>query len=117
MKNLLIVALALFVLAACKTVIYTGNIGNQVQTQVQLGQKNFKVLGSFTGSATARTATMGIKNAEGLFAEAKSNLISNAKSAGVELTGARTLINVTYDMLQNPNRVHVVIHAEIIEFI
>ncbi len=103
--------------ASCKTVIYTGNIGNQVQTQVQLSQKNFKVLGSFTGSATARTATMGIKNAEGLFAEAKANLISNAKSAGVELTGARTLINVTYDMLQNPNRVHVVIHAEIIEFL
>lgn len=117
MKNLLLIVLVIISLASCKTVLYTGSMGNQIQTQVELSNKNFKVLGSFTGVASAKTATLGIKNADGLFAAAKADLLANAKAAGVELTGARTLINVTYDMLQNPNRVSVVIHAEIIEFL
>lgn len=117
MKQIIAIVCATMLFASCKTVLFTGNIGNQIQTQVVLNQKNFKVLGSFTGSASAKKASIGIKNADGLFAEAKANMIANAKSAGVELTGARTLINVTYDMIQNSTRINIVLHAEIIEFI
>lgn len=117
MKKLLFAAASLTMLSACKTTIYTGNYGQQNQTQVVLSGSNFKVLGSFSGISTARTEVIGIKDKEGMIAQAKANMLANAKSAGVELTGSRALINVSVDVIQNKNRVTTTVSAEIIEFL
>lgn len=108
---------AIFLLASCKPVLYMGSYGQVNQTQVVLSEANFKVLGSFTGSATENKAAIGLKNKEGLVAQAKANLISKAKMAGVELTGSRTLTNVSVDVIQNSNKVMVTVSAEIVEFL
>ena len=78
---------------------------------------NFNVLGSFTGSAIAKKSTASIKDKSGLVALAKTNLLENAKNAGIELKGSRTLTNITTDIIQNQTKVKVVVSAEIIEFI
>lgn len=88
----------------------------QNQSSVVLTKNNFKVLGTFTGVASARTATIGVKNREGVISEARKNLLQNAKNAGVELTGARTLTNVSVDAVNNLRRVTVTVTADIIEF-
>ncbi len=106
----------LALLSSCQTTTYMGYIGQGVTTQVELSEANFTVLGSFTGLATTPIAVMGIKNKMGVIAAAKEDLIENAKKAGVELTGARTMINITTDLVQNSNRVTCSMSAEIIEF-
>ena len=45
------------------------------------------------------------------------NLLANAKAAGIELTGSRTLINITTAVVQNKNRITVTLSADIIEFV
>ena len=101
---------------SCKPTLYTGSLGNVNQTQVVLTKGNFKVLGSFSGTASSPKMLIGIKNKQGIVAEAKANLLENAKKSGVELTGSRTLINITTDLVENPNRVTVTVSAEVIEF-
>jgi len=83
---------------------------------VELSQANFQVLGSFSGVATAKKSVMNIKKREGILAEAKKDLLKKAKEAGVSLTGSRTLINITTDIVQNPTRVTCTMSADIIEF-
>jgi len=107
---------ALFLFTSCKPTVYLGQFGQQVNTQVELKQANFKVLGSFVGQSTARKSRISIKKSGGVIAAAKADLIKNAEAAGVKLTGSRTMINVTVDVVENINRVTCVVSAEIIEF-
>ena len=74
-------------------------------------------MGSFTGIASEKKNVVGVKNREGLISEAKKNLLANAKAAGIELTGSRTLINITTAVVQNKNRITVTLSADIIEFV
>lgn len=104
------------ILSSCKPVYYNGNYGQINQTQVVLNGANFRVLGSFTGTATKRKKLITVKNKEGLIALAKANFLQNAKSGGVDLTGSRALVNVTVDIIQNLNRITVTFSADIIEF-
>ncbi|MBK8245288.1 MAG: hypothetical protein IPK88_17820 [Saprospiraceae bacterium] len=103
-------------LVSCKPTLYFGSYGQINQTQVVLSNSNFKVLGSFKGMASEKKMQISIKGNEGLINIAKSNLLASAKSAGIELTGSRTLVNVCVDIIQNKKRVTVTISAEIIEF-
>ena len=116
MKKLLFVFAVASLLSSCKTTSYTGSLGQVTQTQVVLTGSNFKVLGSFSGTASEKIEVIGIKNRQGLVAQAKANMLANAKSAGVDLTGSRALVNVAVDVIQNKNRVTTTVSAEIIEF-
>lgn len=117
LRSVLILCFLCSIFYSCKTTSYTGNIGQSVVTEVSLSGANFKVLGSFTGTATAKKTAINIKNKSGVVSGAKMDLINNAKTAGVELTGSRTLINVTTDIIENSNRLTCTMSAEIIEFI
>jgi hypothetical protein len=103
-------------LSSCKLTSYQGNYGQLNQTQVLLTNSNFKILGSFKGVATAKKIKMSIKDEEGVVSRAKANLLENAKTAGVTLTGSRTLINVSVDLIQNKKMVTATVSAEIVEF-
>lgn len=108
--------LTIIVLNSCKLTRYEGHYGQINQSQVVLSSANFKVLGSFKGIASAKKSKLSIKNEEGIIAMAKANMIENAKNQGVILTGSRTFINVTVDLIQNPKMVTATVTAEIIEF-
>jgi hypothetical protein len=116
MKKMYIAAIMIGLLSSCKPTSYLGNYGQVNQTQVILSGSNFKVLGSFKGIATEKNMKMSIRDMEGLVSKAKTNLLTNAKSAGVDLTGSRTLVNVCVDIIQNRKMVTATISAEIIEF-
>lgn len=116
-KALLCALGVLMVVSSCKTTSYSGYVGQSMETRVDLSQANFNVLGSFSGTGTAKTSVISIKNKSGVVSAAKADLIANAKAAGVELTGARTMINVTTDIIQNPNRITCTMSAEIVEFV
>ncbi len=111
-----IAILSLTTITSCKLTSYQGNYGQVNQTQVVLANSNFKILGSFKGVATAKKIKLTIKDEEGIISKAKANLLENAKTAGVSLTGSRTLINVTVDLIQNKKMVTATVSAEIIEF-
>jgi hypothetical protein len=116
MKKIYLTVIILALLASCRPTLYLGNYGQVNQTQVVLSGANFKVLGSFKGIATEKKMKLSVKDQEGLVSKAKANLLINAKAAGVELTGSRTLINVCVDVIQNSKMVTATISAEIIEF-
>jgi hypothetical protein len=59
---------------------------------------------------------IGIKNKQGIVAEAKANLLENAKKGGAELTGSRTFINMTTDLVENSGRITATVSAEVIGF-
>ncbi len=113
---LLLSVSTILLISSCKPALYGGSYGQINQTQVVLSEANFKVLGSFTGSAIAKKSTVSVKDKSGLVASAKADLLENAKNAGIELKGSRTLINVSTDIIQNQNKVKAVISADIIEF-
>jgi hypothetical protein len=116
MKNILLCLFLLISLASCKSVIYTGDYGQLNQTQVVLSNANFTVLGHFKGVVTEKKVKRSIKDMPGLTARAKEKLFENAKSAGVQMEGSRTLVNVTTDMVQTSSWVTVTVSGEIIEF-
>jgi hypothetical protein len=119
MKTKLFFAILVLVfLSSCKsTTLYSGYIGQGTQTEVSLSEANFKVLGSFSGTASARRQVISVKNKSGVVSAAKMNLLANAKEKGVEMVGARALVNITTDVVENSNRVTCTMSAEIIEFI
>lgn len=112
-----LILLAALLFTSCKVTHYQGNYGQINQTQIILSGANFKVLGSFKGVASAKKAKLSIRDEEGIVARAKANLIENAKNQGVTLTGSRTLVHVTVDLIQNPKMVTATVSADIIEFI
>jgi hypothetical protein len=113
---LLLASLTVFSISSCKPTLYAGSYGQINQTQVVLSNANFKVLGSFTGSVVVNKSVISVKDKGGLISLAKERLLKNAKDKGVELIGSRTLTNVSTDIIQNSNRIKVVVSAEIIEF-
>lgn len=121
MKNLFArCAALLFVavvgLSSCKQTSFAGGYGQLNQTQVVLSNANFKVLGSFAGTASMKKMLLGVKDKEGLIAQAKADLLAKAKAGGAELIGSRALINVTVDLVQNANRITATVSADVIEF-
>jgi hypothetical protein len=102
-------------LTSCR-VTYKGYIGQNINTEIDLSNSNFNVLGSFTGSYSVKKTSFSVKNQGGIISEAKKNLIENAKKEGVELKGSRALVNVTTDIVQNRRRITCTMSAEIIEF-
>jgi hypothetical protein len=116
MKKVIAIILTIVTISSCKETMYVGSVGQQQQTQVVLTNSNFKVLGSFEGSATYSKMQTGIKNKEGIVSAAKADFIHNAKAAGVELTGSRAIVNVVTDVIENKNRITVTYAAEVIEF-
>lgn len=108
--------LSVIALSSCRTTIYTGQMGQGTMTQVELSEANFKVLGSFTGAASAKKVAWEIKNKTGIVSDAKADLLKNAEASGVKLTGSRALINITTDIIENPSRISCAMSAEIIEF-
>jgi hypothetical protein len=116
MKRLVILYFT-FAIVSCKYTFYGGSVNQQTQTQVVLSGSNFKVLGSFSGSATYKKQKVSIRTKEGLFTLAKEDMLEKAKAAGITLTGSRTLINIVTDYIENPRRITVTYSADIIEFI
>lgn len=117
MKKLVLALAILGTVVSCKPTLYMGNYGQVNQTQVVLSKANFKVLGSFSGVVSEKSSKLNIKNQTGMIAAAKAQLLANAKAAGVELNGSRTLVNVSVDVVQNTQRVTVTVSGEIIEFV
>ena len=121
LKTMLVVV-ALCALSSCKTTSYTSTLGNTVQTNVVLSQANFEVLGSFTGTASAKINRINILKTDsssdniGLIAQAKENLMINMISKGYLMTGSRTLINVTIDQIENKDMIVITMSADLIEF-
>lgn len=111
---------SVFITAAfmsCKSPsLYSGGYQQHNQTQTILSSANFKVLGSYSGTATEKIMTGNITNKEGIVSRAKKNLLEKAKSDGVELVGSRTLINVSVDLIETKKRITATMSAEIIEF-
>jgi len=58
-----------------------------------------------------------LKKTDGLVSMAKTDLYENAKAAGVEMNGSRTLINISVDIVENNYAAKCTISADIIEFI
>ncbi len=116
MKNCILLVLFLTGISSCKETLYIGSAGQQQQTQVVLTNSNFKVLGSFEGSASYSKMQSSIKNKEGLLSSAKADFLQRATAAGVVLTGSRAIVNVVTDVVENKNRITATYSAEIIEF-
>ncbi|GEQ85559.1 hypothetical protein ULMS_10670 [Patiriisocius marinistellae] len=117
MKKIILILTVVTLFTSCKTVsLHSGGYNQLNQTQTILSGSNFNVLGSFTGVATDKIKTYNIRDKEGIISRAKSNLLDNAKAAGIDLIGSRTLVNVTYDIIQTEKRITATISAEIIEF-
>lgn len=93
MKYLLILALLLF--NGCG--VTTGNIGHQINTNVNLSQANFKVLGITSGTASA-TYFLGIgPSRANLFSMARRGMVIEANLVNKEQK-PRAIINVTTDI-------------------
>jgi len=116
MKKIILSFVMITLFASCRTSLHVGGYNQLNQTQTVLSSSNFNVLGSFTGTATTKIKTGNITNKEGIIAQAKAKLLENAKAAGVELTGSRTLVNVTIDIIETKKRINATMSAEIIEF-
>jgi len=118
MKTKLLFVLLIFLSAifgSCKST--AGFISHSINTEVQLSQANYKVIGSVTGEATAKSVFgIGINQAD-LFNQARQDMIKKA-----DLTGkSRAIINVTTDMKTRHGLFSVsktvYISGEVIEFI
>ena len=76
---LLLSVSTILLISSCKPALYGGSYGQINQTQVVLSEANFKVLGSFTGSAIAKKSTVSVKDKSGLVASAKADLLETPK--------------------------------------
>ncbi|MEQ3664069.1 DUF6567 family protein [Olleya sp.] len=116
MKKIILSLSILALFSSCRSSLHSGGYNQLNQTQTVLTSNNFTVLGSFTGSATTKIITGNITNKEGIISQAKAKLLENAKAAGVSLTGSRTLVNVSIDIIETKKRINATMSAEIIEF-
>ena len=92
MKKILSILTLAITLSSCS--LTRGSIGHSVQTQVQLKEANFTIIGSFTGSASAESF-MGIGiNQTDLYNRARAEL----SSKGIPTGTSRALINLTTDV-------------------
>mgnify|MGYP003624637107 FL=1 len=102
--------------SSCRTSLHSGGYQQHNQTQTILSSSNFTVLGSFSGTATEKIKTGNITNKQGIVSQAKAKMLEEAKAAGVELIGSRTLVNVSVDIIETKKRITATLSAEIIEF-
>lgn len=116
MKKIILSLAIITVLTSCRSSLHSGGYNQLNQTQTILSSSNFNVLGSFKGSATTKIVTGNITHKEGIISQAKAKLLENAKAAGIELTGSRTLANVSIDIIETKKRINATMSAEIIEF-
>ena len=116
MKKLILSLAVIATLTSCRSSLHHGGYNQLNQTQTVLTSNNFNVLGSFKGSATEKIVTGNITNKEGIISQAKTKLLENAKAAGVELIGSRSLVNVSIDIIETKKRINATMSAEIIEF-
>jgi len=108
--------LAILLISGCSTT--AGFVGHSINTEVQLSQKNFKVIASVTGEASASYIL-------GLFGPSKQNLLDQARRDMIKkakLVGtSNAVINVTTDIqvYWNPFMVEktAYVSAEVIQFI
>ncbi|MDR2962223.1 MAG: hypothetical protein LBU90_01055 [Bacteroidales bacterium] len=113
----LIIAVSAICFSSCKLSAHL-TTSDAVNTNVNLSQANFKVLGSFTGVATGKTQELSIKGEPGLLSQAKADLLNKAKAGGADLKqGSRALINVTTEVKKNNKHIVVTMTAEVIEFV
>ena len=92
MKKLLSIAILAATLTSCS--VTRGSLGHSIQTQVELRESNFKVIGSFTGVASAQ-CFFGIGvNQTDLYNRARADLSYKALPIGT----SRALVNVTTDI-------------------
>ena len=107
--------LAILLISGCSGTI--GYLGHSINTEVQLSQKNFKVIKSVTGEASASYIL-------GLFGPSKQNLLDQARRDMInkaELVGtSNAVINVTTDIQINWNILVIkktaYVSAEVIQF-
>ena len=118
MKRVISILIIAIALTSCRSSsLHRGGYHQLNQTQTVLSSNNFNVLGSFTGTATEKILTGNITDKEGIVSQAKAKMLANAKNAGVELVGSRTLINVSVDIIETKKRITATVSAEIIVFI
>ena len=116
MKKIIFIIILAVSLTSCRSSMHSGGYQQQNQTQTVLSSANFTVLGSFTGTATEKIMTGNITNKEGIVSQAKAKMLEKARTAGVELIGSRTLVNVSVDIIETKKRISATLSAEIIEF-
>lgn len=115
MKKILLLIFVIGFLTSC-SVGYKGSFTQLNQTQVVLSGANFKFLGNFSGTVAEKKAKIQIRNSEGVISQAKSNLYSNIKAAGIKMDGSIALVNVTTDVVENFRLVIITVSADVIEF-
>lgn len=116
MKKIISIIIIAMAFTSCRTSMHSGGYHQQNQTQTVLSSANFTVLGSFTGTATEKIMTGNITNKEGIVSQAKAKMLEQAREAGIELIGSRTLVNVSVDIIETKKRISATLSAEIIEF-
>jgi hypothetical protein len=114
MKKVILVMLIATAFTSCRPSKHSFTQMNQTRTV--LSSANFEMLGSFKGTATVKILTGNITDKEGVVYQAKAKMLESAKLAGVELTGSRSLVNVSIDIIETNKRISATVSAEIIEF-
>ena len=107
--------LAMLLISGCSASM--GHIGHSINTDVQLNQKNFKVIKSVTGEASASYVLC-------VFGPSKQNLLDQARRDMInkaELVGtSNAVINVTTDIKVHWNLIKLkktaYVSAEVIQF-
>ncbi|MBT7915524.1 hypothetical protein HN588_16640 [Candidatus Bathyarchaeota archaeon] len=108
--------LAVLLISGCSTSI--GHVGHSINTEVQLNQKNFKVIKSVTGEASASyiLGFLGGPSKQNLFDQARRDMIKKAELVGT----SNAVINITTDIQVNWNLIKVkktaYVSAEVIQF-
>jgi len=108
--------LAVLLISGCSTSI--GHVGHSINTEVQLNQKNFKVIKSVTGEASASyiLGFFGGPSKQNLFDQARRDMIKKAELVGT----SNAVINITTDIQVNWNLIKVkktaYVSAEVIQF-
>ena len=119
MKKILLFVAVVLCFSSCRMTQFGGDrafYGQSNETKVVLSSNNFQVLGSFTGHATSKFRRGSIKDKDALVTAAKMDFLKNAKAAGVDLVGSRTIVNTCVDYMQNNKFISVTFSGEIIEF-
>lgn len=98
MKKLLFVAAiaAMGLMTSCATSAHLTSNRNIAQTNVELAQKNYRVIGTVEGSAEIRRVLgIGGISRKAIRANAYADMVKNAK-----LTGSQAIINTTTEVKQ-----------------
>ncbi len=104
-------------MTSCASSAYLTTNRNVSQTNVELSQKNYRVIGTVEGSSkVGRVLGIGGLSREAIKANAYADMVKNAK-----LTGSQAIINTTIDMKQRGVfpfywKTVVTSHGQVVEF-